>query len=436
MFLFVFICLNIVVLFLNYSEQTKKYAFVGLLAILFIEPVFQKLTDSSLFGSTFLVFGFDRIKTNIVFGSVLLLMVMFPRSRKMLKGANIFIFAVIIFHLLNVLFSINQQNSFAIFIVGILVPICFYKALTSFGPQFYYNNDIILQSIYLGIIIFIGIGLVMFNKSGLQASDIGVNRVGGSIWLSNVSTQILAVFFPLLFINNDNKKINFLRIFGLLLYLILLIVSVSRTALIVYLVMAALFVLKTKNKVLFICLGVLGLFIFYYVLVSFFNVDIINMYSSRFEKTGSVTNTIESDARGNVFREALNSFADSNIFLGNGLSTFNLVNSAGYSNAHNIVLNILVERGLIGLGIVVTFFYTIFKRMNHLLSSFKLNESDRKIITAFRTGLIGYLLIGMTGNDLFINSGFINGWPLCCIIVSIVVIEAKLFKYKSDVAKN
>lgn len=431
MFLFVFIFLNIIFLCIYYSKLSGFYTLFGMLALLFIEPAFQKLTDPSLFGNTFLVFGFDRMKTNIVFGVTLLFMIMFPKNKRLLKKDNLFIFVVIIFHLFNVLLSINQQNSLAIFIVGIVVPILFYKALSSVGLIVLNDNNLVLKSVYLSVILFICIGLLMFNNSGLQTSDIGVNRVGGGVWLSNVSTQILAIFFPLVLIKNTDKKLNILRIVCLLLYFVLLIISVSRTALVVYSLMAAIFTLKTKNKFLFIFLGLLGLIIFYYFLVSFLHIDIIEMYSSRFEKSGSLTNTVESDARADVFKEALTSFINSNLFFGNGISTFNLVNNAGYTNAHNIILNMLVERGIIGLGLAFIFFYGIFKRSNYLLRIENIQDDDRKMIECLKIGLIGYLLIGMTGNDLFLNSGFINGWPLCCIIVFLVLIQVKLFKYKN-----
>lgn len=429
MYILIFVFLNLIVLVLSYSKRTHQFALLGILAILFIEPVFQKLTDSTLYGSTYLVFGFDRLKTNIIFSLSLLLMCMFPICKGYKPKFNIYIFLLLIFHVFNVLFSINQQNSLAIFLVSIILPLLFYKGLTSLGLKFFDDDNNILKSIYLSIILFFSIGLLMFNNSGLQASDIGINRVGGSIWLSNVSTQVLAVFFPLFLIKNNIKLINYIRTIGLVLYFVLLIISVSRTALVVYAIMAILFMLNSKNKIFFIFIGLVGLLSFYYILISYFNIDILEMYGSRFERTGTIASTIESDARANVFSEALSSFGKSNQFLGSGISTFNLLNSAGFSNAHNIFLNILVERGIIGLGLFLVFLYIIFKRKSYLLNSLKLSDLERKIITGFKIGIIGYLLVGLTGNDLFVNSGFINGWPLCCIIVSVVYVEFKIKKF-------
>jgi hypothetical protein len=65
MILLVFCLLNIFNVFLCFSKKYNSFILLSLV-ILFIEPIFQKLLDPSLFGATFNVFGFDRIKSNLI----------------------------------------------------------------------------------------------------------------------------------------------------------------------------------------------------------------------------------------------------------------------------------------------------------------------------------------------------------------------------------
>lgn len=431
MFLFVFILINFFLLILYYSKKLYKFYFLGVLVLLFIEPAFQKLSDPTLYGKTYMIFGFDRLKTNIVMVATFIFTLMYPRNKKHRYKHSVFFFAIIMFHLLNVNFSIDFQNSMALFIVSVILPILLYESLMSLGENFYKDNNNLLLSVYIGIIVFITIGLLMYNKSsgGAEESS-GFNRTGGGLWLSNVSTQVLALFFPLLLSKNKMKKIEVFRITALMLFFVLLTVSLSRTALFVYLFMILLFVTKTKNKMLFIIGGLLLLVVLYYVLSAQLNYDLIEMYQSRFQRTGSVVETVEDDERIMIYTQVLEVLKNSNILLGNGISTFNHLNKAEFSNAHNILLNLIVERGLVGLLFVVMMMVYVFRKINKLIKNIRLTISDKKLLSGFRLGIIGFLLIGMTGNDLFINSGFISSWPISCIVILICIVENKTFIYK------
>ncbi|MCJ8152360.1 O-antigen ligase family protein [Chryseobacterium sp. SSA4.19] len=434
MFLLVFIIINFFLVITYHSKKLNKFYLLGILVVLFMEPAFQKLTDPTMFGDSYMVYGIDRLKTNIIMGATFIFLLMYPKNKSHLSNHFIFFFTIIMFHLLNVIFSIDVQNSAALFIVSVIIPILLYLTLMSLGENFFGNNSNVLFSIYLGIITFISIGLVMYNKTSSGGADVeeGFNRTGGGLWLSNVSTQVLALFFPLLLIKNPVKKLNIFRIIALILFFVLLTVSLSRTALFVYAFMMLFFLLKAKNKMLLVTGGMLFLVVSYYVLSAKLNFDLIEMYETRFHGKGSVAETIEGDGRISIYGEALEVFKNSNIFLGNGISSFNHINKMGFSNAHNIYINILVERGLIGIAFLVGMLVYIFRKIGRLKRTFNLSEIDKRILNSLRLGLIGFFLIGMTGNDLFINSGFVNSWPISCIVVLICIVENKALIYKKN----
>ncbi|WP_445755979.1 O-antigen ligase family protein [Polaribacter sp.] len=384
-----------------------------------------------MFGASFSVFGFDRVKTNlvIIFFYVFILLArhkQFYLKNKM-SALNKYIFIFIIFHVFNVLFSENIGNSLAITIVAIIGPTLFFYVLLGMPDTVFFNMQNLLKIIYGSVIIFIMIGLVMYNYTSQKTeliTDALINRTGGGLWLSNISTQILAIFFPFAFSKVKFKYSNKIKLIVIILFLILLVFSLSRTGLIVYFIMLLLIIRKSKKKISFIILG----FPFIISLISFakyiYNFDLIEMFSNRFVKEGDTLETISKDTRFSIYEESFE-IVKGNEFIGTGISTFNKLNINNFSNAHNIFINILVERGIIGVILIIILFYFIFKLKEINLENFSENNEFIKLT---KIGILGFLLIGMTGNDLFVNSGFINGWSFY-LILFVIGVNLKINNY-------
>lgn len=428
MALVLFLLINLFVLVSYYQNKINLF-FTGLLVLLFVEPIFQKLTDPTLHGITFHIFGIDRIKTNLIIIISFLVIILFPNRHQAL-GISRFVVCVVTFHLFNVLFSVNPQNSLALFIVSVVLPILLYKVLMSINLDFY-KNEKIIQCITLAVVFFILLGIMMYNQnpSEIENSELVFNRTGGGLWLSNISTQVLSVFYPFLLIKTKHTQTEVVRITALTLFLVLLVTSLSRTAAIVYLIMTIYFAVRVKNKFSFLLMGLLFLSLLNYVAVSQLQIDVMNMYSERFQRSGTIMQTIETDTRLVLYEQSLQIIKENNLWIGSGISTFNRLNDYGFSNAHNIFFNILVERGIIGLLLVIFFFLYFFKKINYLLEM-NITALDQKIITSIKAGVIGFIFIGLSGNDLFINSGFINSWPISCLVICLAIVENKILIYK------
>lgn len=443
MILLIFIILNITNLFLFFKKKYKLFLFFSLL-IFFVEPVFQKLSDPTLHGDTFSVFGFQRMQTNLIIitSFICILLKQNNLSLNFLPSKNIarfsrYIFFLILFQIFNVLFSENISNSVAISIVAIVGPVLFFYVVMRIPERIFMNNEALVQVISGGIICFLLIGIVMYGNT-VQNLDIlddaAINRTGGGLWLSNVSTQILALLFPFVFFKINYKYAWAMKVSALILFVVLLSISMSRTGLVVYVIMLLLIFRKSRKKFLFIALGIPLLLLTLNYLGNTFQVDIIELYSVRFFGDGNAFDTTESDARFQIYNEAFE-IVKGREFLGTGISTFHDLNTSGFSNAHNIFINIFVERGIIGLGFIAVFFYFMFRiNVNRLINPLASNERD--FFTFMKIGLLGFLLIGLTGNDLFLNSGFINGWPTYIIVFLLVIVLKKrsyLLKVKEDV---
>jgi O-antigen ligase len=335
------------------------------------------------------------------------------------------------------LFSENIVNSAVIAVVAIVGPILFFYVMMRIPERIFMNNEILIQVITGSIICFLLIGIMMYSNSAQNVdviNDAAINRTGGGLWLSNVSTQVLALLFPFVFLKIDYKYAGAMKITALILFVVLLSISMSRTGLIVYIIMILLIFRKSKKKFLFLSLGIPLLVLTLYYLKETFKVDIIDLYATRFFGDGSVLDRTAGDSRFQIYSEAFKAVGGRE-FLGTGISTFNDLNSGEFSNAHNIFINIFVERGLIGLGLVLFLFYFMFK-INVNSSSHRVATNQSDFFILMKIGLLGFLLIGLTGNDLFLNSGFINGWPAYIIVFLLVIVLKKrsyLLKVKESV---
>lgn len=399
----------------------------GFLAILFAEPVFQKLSDPTLYGKTYNVFGFDRVKTNLaiicIMGLTLFVKSKSSFSAERWRGIGIFIFIVFFFHLINIVYSDNVTNSLVIGIVSILGPAIFYVLLMRLPTELFRDNAKLLLVMFGATLIFLAIGVLMYRNTIKNAIvlDLLYNRTAGGLWLSNISTQILALLFPFIFSNINFRFSKIMKVFLLGGFVVLLVASISRTALVVYSIMVLLVFKNHSKKYLFIFLGVIvliGVFIF---ANNVLGIDLYELYAGRFDSNFSFAQTIEEDTRLRLYAESAGLFIE-NPFIGSGISTFSELNRSGFSNAHNMFINILVERGAIGLTLVLFF----------LRYWYKTNKKGRKSISDKQTadynffrlaniGFIGFVLIGLTGNDLFVNSGFVNGWATYILLFLLAV---------------
>jgi hypothetical protein len=72
---------------------------------------------------------------------------------------------VLVFHAFNILFSHNVTNSLVISIVSIVGPVLFFYVLLLTPSKVFFDDQALLKNVYLSVIIFLCIGLVMYNNT-------------------------------------------------------------------------------------------------------------------------------------------------------------------------------------------------------------------------------------------------------------------------------
>lgn len=438
MIFLVFCILNVINTVLYFRKKYLLFIFLSI-AILFVEPLFQKLLDVNMKGESWNVFGFDRLKSNLVVISSYLGILAFSPSIKsplpMLKSIHLYAIALVIFHIINTIFSLNQQNSLAIVIVSIIGPLMFFYILLGFPKDIFCDNASILKIIYSLTIFFVLIGLFLYNRTSVDLFDVVDGRTAGGIWLSNIATQILALFFPFVFSKHKFKYSGVLRLFSLFSYLVLIFVSLSRTALVVYLSMSLIILFGSKVRFRNFIRLLISVTILYYLASEWFNNDIFESFSNRFNSVGSSRETIVSDSRFGVYAEAFEIVKGHEI-LGTGISSFNVLNENGFSNAHNIFINIFVERGIIGIVFLLLFIKFFLSTNKMAFKAFGKYSYERETLRLIKIGVFGFFLIALTGNELYTNSGFITGWATYLLLFLLVIQIQKVAWVKNNYGIN
>lgn len=427
----------------SFFVRQKYYWFItSFLITLFVHPIFQKFSDSSMVGDTYGDVNFTRVQTNIVLIYILTLLILISK-RKFNFGPQAvllkrFWITYIILGVFNVVFSIEVERSFFIYLISIIGPFLFLEALLLFPNKVFTNVLLITKHILYAVGVFFILGFIFYYYKAFArgiVEDTGslFIRGGGGIWMSNISTQILVLFFPLVLNQSSQLVKPRIRYTLILFYIILILIALSRTATIVY-PLIALIVLGTSrestfSKILTVFLILVIIYSLILVVYPGLGVDVFELYAGRFFRKGDALETILLDERMRLLKVSLKTFI-SHPITGVGIGSFIDVNPMGFSNSHNIITNILAERGI--LVFTLLFFFTIyFYRLNTKCLRVANEISHIDFFKALRYGFTGFLLIGMTGNDLFISSGFVNAWPTY-IIVLFLVIQVKYYEfYKS-----
>jgi O-antigen ligase len=216
------------------------------------------------------------------------------------------------------------------------------------------------------------------------------------------------------------KLINRGKYFKLLLYLCIclgvinLILGASRGPMLSFIILLIieLYFVAQKNKfsvvyiskILLISTSVILFFVYYAVTkIDVENVSLLNRLSS----TADARQFDEKEERDYLFESAWNQFLSSPI-IGDSFLTKALFRS--YS--HNIILDVLMSTGLIGITIFGIMLYHIFIKFKYNLNSLNPNN---KVIKLPLLIFISILLINMTSGGLFVSGDF---WMFSAFMLS------------------
>ena len=371
-----------------------------------IERIFFEYVNTFL-----LLIAFTRFKTIRV-------------KTKIYKTFKIIIFLWVIFNLFSVFFSINFARSLNAFFISVLNPVLFAGL---------FNNKKIIHDSSNFIVLFFCI-LICFNL-GIKYLSIFYNYARGAIESAillghgsvefgnlrgNSATNFLSFFLPMLLVNQNwikNDKLrNLLKVTKILLIFVFS-TSGSRTGyfLISIFLLFSFFSRRIKIKQ-FLQISIILTLSF--TIFSYLNQhDFSNFLFDRFTAKGeTILESASNDERLILWSNSIEKLRNNN-FKGLGISNYFLVFKK-YSNAHNLYINIIFERGILVL--LLFLLMTIFSIKIQIKNINSLRYSHNKVI--FMSLLIGlnlFLIASTTGEDFLSISQTVHAFS--SYIFSIII---------------
>jgi len=333
------------------------------------------------------------------------------RHKKILKDFNYLILLWVIANLFSTLFSINIYRSFLLFIVGVLGPaFVFYIISSKIKVNYKTFNFLLLSLISSGIVALLYGFSIRFRYQYIinKAATLFDLRAAGS----NSTIGMISFILPLIFVNkivSNNKFINKLLLSAFrILSICWIIVALSRWGYFTFFIALILILLfdRSNNKryyYIIIILILVLLFIFFSNITEM----IINRFagSDIFKIDQFVTHTIES-GRWQIWENAF-TVIKKNLLFGVGIGNHPFISPTEFTSAHNMFINILVERGiltwLIFIGIIILFYRACFK-FRKLSNNYQL----KKISLMLSLGITTFIVWAINGGPLIISTTYIS----------------------------
>lgn len=416
-FIHILILITIIILlcFLILELFTGNELLIGFLIIfLAIAPSYQKMFPYN----GFVYFDIFDISLELFFVFILIILFLSKkviyiktRYKKILKGFNYIIILWIITNIFSTLFSIDIYRSFLLFIIGVLGPAFVFYIITSKTKVNYrIFNFLLLSLISSGIVTLLYGFFIRFRYQYIYNIEATLNDL--RTFGSNSEIGVISFVMPFIFVNtieSDNKYVNKLVLSTFrILSIWWIIVALSRWGYFTFFIAFILtfFLDRGNNKKYYYFI----IFFLIFVLLFTFSNNIIEMIIYRFSggdifKIDYIIGKTIEDLRWQIWENAFK-VIKKNIFFGVGIGNHPIISPLGTTSAHNMFINILVERGiltcLIFIGIIIFFYRACFK-FRKLSNNYQL----KKISLMLSLGITTFIIWSLIGGPLIISTIYI-----------------------------
>jgi hypothetical protein len=398
----------------------KKYFILAFFCLLFLQPIFQKITDPTIYGDTLRDISFQRISTSLMLVPFFLLLLpkFRPQPRNEVVKNSFYFFLLFLFHLISTFFSEDVCQSFNLLIVAIVLPVIFYYITMSIETK-YFELSAITDTIACFFIfcIFIGLLFIIFTV-GIDMTIFLELRTLNGLWINNYSGQIFLLFIPILLVKNyQNRR---LLKWGVILGLsVLFVIALSRTIIAIFIFQLLILTITKSVSKYYLLSFIASFFILNLILVSQYEIDVVGLLLSRFlEGNNTIMETTLNDPRFYIYDVSWE-LIKKNWMWGIGLGNFYKYTVDGFSDSHNIFLSLLVGRGLLNFCLII-YGFIYFIKSN--IKTWRIAEqAEKKILLSLLVGFCGYLLASLTGSELYIYSGLCNAWPMYFLILAFII---------------
>lgn len=395
--IFYVICIPIIPLYQNFFPSEGRRTDINI-EILFLEVLF-------LFA--LIVLYLIKKNTNIKTG-----------YKNDFRVFNHLIFIWIVLNLISLLFSINVCRSFMMFLIGILGPALIFYLIANKIKVNYKMLYFLILSLFASGTMYVLIGLF---KNFRQLTQIGefIRITLRGNYGTNETIGAISFMIPLMFLSYSyyfsfSQSNVFNKIFRFVLFafrvfsITWILFSVSRWGYATFLLTILLVILFDRGNLKIYQLIPFAISLFF--IFSFFR-ETTELIIRRFTHTNlftleSVYQASITNLRLGIWRNAWECFKE-HIVFGIGLGNHLIISPMGYTTAHNMFLNILVERGIfvciIFLGITVYFYKSAFKFMRN-----SKNYRLRRLSKFLTFSITIFLFWTLVGTDLIIATGYIS----------------------------
>lgn len=432
-----------------------KYFLFGFLILMYIAPTAQYLVYKGI-GDNFTTTTFQRVSLELINILLLVLFIIRHKIKGKIVNKDLKLFFQILLiwnllHFVNISTSLNPTKAFIFYLMGVLGPSLFMYVL-AFTPSKIISIDKLPKIIFATSVIFFSFGIFsyLYNIDKVGFFDLALQRTSGGLYLSNYSVAIMALFFP--FALNQNFKIKdkittILKSIFLFGIITMLLASVSRLGIILYPLYFLFYSIRSVKRLLVVTIILFVIFkgVNYYV-DNTFGYDLIEMYSIRFSGGNTVTsykdikNATSDDERFRILDAIYEKLKEHPLWLINGVGIGNYIeinklekssknDYFKYSNAHNIFVNILIERGIFILFIFVVLILLLiplYFQAKNLINPYHI---DSYILKSAFHGILFCLVINYWYQDLIESSGNQTGLQAYLFFMNIGIIINLLNKY-------
>ena len=403
---------------INESTTLLSVLFVGI-ALLFSNPVFilPVFIISSL-GNTF--FAYDGISISRIIGFLLIAACLMAQIRNRIpikKIGFIFLLIFFIYTLISSAFSIT--GSFVSFIVFMQSLVVVFLLSQLRNINLYNLSWILIVSSVVAIVFFSFWFKENIIELGIQrlsvSEDSSINR------LATMISQLIAILFTGFLIPGKNKLIKIILFSTILIGLILIIFTGTRSALIaiiVSIVIITLYFFKIHTKKVIIYLPLI-------ILLGYLFINQFQELDIHVLKRFTVEEVQDDGGSGRigVWKALVPKTFEDGLFFGFGFgaeNVYDLAKQYGFRfSAHNLLIDMFIQMGLTGLILFFTYFFILAKKL--------LKSIDNPYILVPVMILLTGLINGI-GETVFLEKFFWNGIALAWLYLNNLPNSLKMSK--------
>lgn len=375
---------------ISYKSLFKRNLFLVIASILFFKPPI--LDYYNILSGLNLFFNYCRIGLCIfvLFGHIC-------SVRFCIKRKSIFLSMFLFFVWISISTYIGKENVQHV----VLSALYAFSFSIYFRDGLQYNRKYIIKSLYYVILTLVIVNLILFITlpNGIIMSSYYSNKIH-FLGTKNGFTGYVEPLLVLGFIQNNRKYCNkFVFVFSLLVSIITAFISDSSTGILsVFVLLLLISLQKNRNidlkryKKYIVVLLVISFFIVFFRIQNYFSFFIEGVFGKSVDLTNRTV----------IWDAAIIKIKQSPI-IGSGLNQYtgSILIGNTYYYSHNLILELLVSSGIIGLILYLNIFIISFKNYIRGTKNFVFNRNDYydKKIAIF--GIISFLITAITEAPLF-----------------------------------